>query len=144
MAIIAIDFDGTIVEDKFPEIGELRPRAAHCIKALRDKGHQLILWTCRGTGEELIYKDKLKEAVEFCAKNSIFFDAINENVLGSPHVAEPKIYFDYVIDDKSVGGCIDWGMIEHVFTKQPMDCKGCTYSNESYNSFVCMECRKNG
>ncbi|HAW51174.1 MAG TPA: hydrolase, partial [Flavobacteriales bacterium] len=42
---IAVDFDGTIVEHAYPEIGKEMLFAFETLKALRDKGHKLILWT---------------------------------------------------------------------------------------------------
>ena len=55
---IAVDFDGTIVEHKYPEIGKEVMFAIQTLKALQEQGHQLILWTYR-SGKEL------DEAVEF-------------------------------------------------------------------------------
>ena len=69
---IAVDFDGTIVEHAYPEIGKELLFAFETLKQLQKQGHQLILWTVR-TGE------KLNEAVEFCKKNGIEFYAVNKN-----------------------------------------------------------------
>lgn len=50
--VIAIDFDGTLCENKYPEIG--LPRWGVIFKALseQENGAALILWTCR-TGMEM-------------------------------------------------------------------------------------------
>lgn len=56
--IIAVDFDGTIVEDKYPQIGKPKLFAFETLKKLQNEGYRLILWTYR-SGE------KLSEAVEF-------------------------------------------------------------------------------
>jgi hydroxymethylpyrimidine pyrophosphatase-like HAD family hydrolase len=45
--IIAIDFDGTICRDAWPDIGEPIPGALEAIRVMREHGHTLILWTCR-------------------------------------------------------------------------------------------------
>lgn len=45
--IIAIDFDGTIVENNYPDIGAPRLPVINAIKALQSQGHEFILWTCR-------------------------------------------------------------------------------------------------
>lgn len=71
--IIAVDFDGTIVEDKFPGIGEPKPGAIETLKKLKKEGYILILWTCR-TGLDLA------KAVAWCAERGIRFDAINSNL----------------------------------------------------------------
>ena len=96
--IYAIDFDGTIVEDKYPEIGKPNERLISYLKHLKKKGHTLILWTCR------VDKD-LDEAVEFCKSLGIEFDYINENA--KEHIEKfggdtRKIFADYYIDDKAM------------------------------------------
>ena len=71
--IIAIDFDGTLVEDRYPDIGEpILPvwKSAFHAKA---HGHKLILWTSR-TG------DYLDNAVQFCKERGLVFDAVNDNI----------------------------------------------------------------
>ena len=62
--ILAIDFDGTIVEDAYPNIGKPQLFAFETLKRLQNDGHQLILWT---------YRDgkKLQEAIAFCKENCI-------------------------------------------------------------------------
>ena len=70
--IIAVDFDGTIVEHKYPLIGKERPFAIATLKKLQDDGNLLILWTVRD-GE------LLDEAVEFCHKRGLDFYAVNSN-----------------------------------------------------------------
>ena len=45
--IIAVDFDGTIVENRYPYIGNEKPFAIETLKLLTRDHHQLILWTCR-------------------------------------------------------------------------------------------------
>ena len=64
--IIAVDFDGTIVQHKYPEIGAEIPFAIESLLALQQEGHQLILWTYR-TG------DMLFEAVDFCENRGLEF-----------------------------------------------------------------------
>ena len=44
--IIAVDFDGTIVEHKYPEIGRELPFAIETLKKLQQERHRLILWSC--------------------------------------------------------------------------------------------------
>jgi len=101
--IIAIDFDGTIVEDAYPRIGEPLMFAIETIKTLQSKGHRLILWTCRNG-------KKLQEAVDFCEKKGITFYAINKNYPeeDSDEKSSRKIYADVFVDDRNVGGFIGW------------------------------------
>jgi hypothetical protein len=104
---LAIDFDGTIVEHRYPEIGREMLFAFDTLKALQEQGHQLILWTYR-TGREL------DEAVEYCRKNGIEFYAINnsypEEVFNNNY-ASRKIMADVFVDDKNIGGFPGWGVI---------------------------------
>ncbi len=104
--IIAVDFDGTIVEHKYPNLGKEMLFAFATLKALQGKGHRLILWTYR-QGEPL------EEAVEYCRQNGVIFYAINEAYLGES--VEPgysrKINADIFIDDRNVGGFLGWDRI---------------------------------
>lgn len=71
--IIAVDFDGTIVEDKYPEIGSLRRDVLNRLLSAQSVGHKIILWTSRD-GEFL------QAAVRYCADRGLHFDAINDNI----------------------------------------------------------------
>lgn len=103
---IAVDFDGTIVEHEYPEIGREKLFAFRTLKELEKRGARLILWTIR-TGKEL------DEAVEFCRKNGIEFYAVNKNYPEEIFTNEVsrKINADIFIDDKNVGGFPGWSEI---------------------------------
>lgn len=102
--VIAIDFDGTIVEAKYPEIGELRKDARSIINELFDAGHKIIINTCR-TG------DHEDQVIEFLRLNGIKCHEINNNI---PELIEKfgtdsrKISADIYIDDKNLGGICSW------------------------------------
>ncbi len=110
--IIAVDFDGTIVEHEYPEIGKTRLFAFETLKMLQDKGHQLILWTYR-SGKEL------EEAIEFCRKNGLEFYAVNSNYPEEEfdETISRKINADIYIDDRNLGGIPEWGEIYHMIEK---------------------------
>ena len=105
--IIAVDFDGTIAEDRYPGIGKPMPFAFETLKMLQGDGHRLILWTYR-TGK------KLNEAVEFCREHGIEFYAVNkgfpEEDMQHPDTSR-KIHADLFIDDRNFGGFPGWGVI---------------------------------
>lgn len=103
---IAVDFDGTIVEHKYPEIGKEILFAFDTLKELQKRGCQLILWTYR-TGKEL------DEAVEFCRGKGLEFYAINKNYPEEEYdeTISRKINADIYIDDKNLGGIPEWGII---------------------------------
>lgn len=104
--VIAVDFDGTIVEHKFPAIGKEMLFAFATLKALQQKGHKLILWTIR-TGQTL------EEAVEFCKKNGVEFYAVNKNYPEEEQDAKisRKLNADVFIDDRNLGGFIGWSEV---------------------------------
>lgn len=104
--IIAVDFDGTIVEHRYPEIGRTRPLAFQTLKALQAKGHRIILWTYR-EGE------KLEEAVRFCKKHGLEFYAVNKHYPEEKPEDENsrKILADIYIDDRNLGGIPSWSEI---------------------------------
>ena len=112
---IAVDFDGTIVEHKYPAIGKEKPFAIETLKQLADEGNKLILWTSRD-GE------LLQEALDFCHKRGLDFYGVNcnqpvgslfEGRTGSTSV---KVVADVYIDDKNLGGLPEWGTIYEMIT----------------------------
>lgn len=112
--IIAIDFDGTIVEDAYPKIGKPRLFAFETLKKLQNEGYRLTLWTYR-SGEPL------EEAVAFCQKNGIEFYAVNNSFQGEEFDNESqsrKINADYFVDDRNVGGFPGWGEVYECITKR--------------------------
>ena len=104
---IAVDFDGTIVEHKYPEIGKEILFAFDTLRALQKQKHQLILWTYR-TGKEL------EEAIEFCRENGVEFYAVNKSYPEEEYdewIHSRKIEADIFIDDRNIGGLPGWGEI---------------------------------
>lgn len=111
--IIAVDFDGTIVEHRYPAIGKERPFATDTLKKLIKDGHRLILWTVR---EGRL----LEEAVDFCRERGVEFYAVNrdypeEEKEHNKHYSR-KLKADVWIDDRNVGGLPDWGTIYEMIT----------------------------
>ena len=111
--IIAVDFDGTIVEDGYPGIGDERLFAFDTLKRLQADGHRLILWTYR-------HGKKLDEAVEFCKSNGIEFYAVNRSFPEEEDLdnASRKIHADLFIDDRNIGGILGWGEIYQMLTNE--------------------------
>ena len=119
--IIAIDFDGTIVEHRYPHIGRELPFAIETLKKLTEEGHRLILWTVR---EGRL----LAEAVEFCRERGLEFYAVNrdypeEEKERNNHFSR-KLKADLWIDDRNLGGLPDWGtiyeMVHHRLTYEDL------------------------
>ncbi len=104
--IIAVDFDGTIVEDAYPKIGKPTLFAFETLKKLQEEGHRLILWTYR-------CGIKLDEAVKFCEDHGVFFYAVNSSFPEETYSNDVsrKINADIFIDDRNIGGFMGWGEI---------------------------------
>ncbi len=117
--IIAVDFDGTIVEHRYPGIGRELPFAIETLKKLCSERHKLILWSVR---EGRL----LDEAVEFCRERGLEFYAVNrdypeEEESQNNHYSR-KLKADLFIDDRNLGGLPDWGTIyEMVHNKLTYD-----------------------
>ncbi|MDA3954187.1 MAG: hypothetical protein PF485_11105 [Bacteroidales bacterium] len=114
--IIAVDFDGTIVEHEYPKIGKPKLFAFETLKAMQDKGDQLILWTYR-SGKEL------NAAVEFCKNNGIEFYAVNKNYPEEVYddSVSRKILADVYIDDRNLGGFKDWSEVWQILNPDLFD-----------------------
>ena len=92
--IIAIDFDGTVVDNCWPRIGEEVPGAVDALMALVVAGHDLVLWTCRCDAP-------LEDAVAWFADRGIPLAGVNESPRGVG--ISPKLSADLYIDDKCLG-----------------------------------------
>ena len=112
---IAIDFDGTLVEHKYPEIGREIPFAFETLRRLQQDRHRLILWTVR---EGRL----LDEALAFCRERGIEFYAVNrdypEEEKGANRHYSRKLKADLFIDDRNLGGLPDWGTIYEMVTQK--------------------------
>ena len=112
--IIAVDFDGTIVEHKYPEIGQEVPFAIDTLKMLIKDQHRLILWSVREGA-------LLDEAVEWCRARGVEFYAVNKDYPEAEkeknnHFSR-KLKADFFIDDRNVGGLPEWGQIYQMISQ---------------------------
>ena len=94
-----IDFDGTIVEHVFPEIGKEYPLAIDALKFIKQRGHDIILFTCREDCE----RKYLKEAIEWLRVRGVVPDSVNENTpyYQSQGYTSRKPFWDFLIDDSA-------------------------------------------
>lgn len=129
MMIIAVDFDGTIVEHQYPRIGKEKPFAIATLKRLQNEGHRIVLWTVR-EGK------LLQQAVDFCRERGLEFYTVNTN-FSDEHPEEPgysrKIKADIFIDDRNLGGLPDWGTIYEMVHNR---CSYERYLNENQSGKV--------
>ena len=97
--IIAVDFDGTLCKNKWPEIGEANYKLIRYLINRKRLGDKMILWTCRAG-------DQLQEAVKWCEDHGLIFDAVNENLPESIEMFGSdtrKVFAHMYIDDCSLG-----------------------------------------
>lgn len=126
---IAVDFDGTIVEHQYPEIGEEKLFAIETLKQIQKKGHLLILWTYR-TGREL------DAAVEFCRKSGLEFYAVNKNYPEEVFDSSTprKLSVEMFIDDRNFGGFVEWSKIWEMFSNESIDTLESNFLKKNKNS----------
>ena len=112
--IIAVDFDGTIVEHAYPQIGADIPEAIEWLVKLQEAGARLILWTMRDGA-------RLAEAVDYCRERGVEWWGINSNPTQGSWSGSPKQYAHLYIDDAGVGcplvrperrrAYVDWSVV---------------------------------
>jgi hypothetical protein len=119
--IIAVDFDGTCVDHRYPYVGATAPSAVKVMKALVAKGNKLILWTMRSG-------DELEEALRWFAVHDIPLYGAQTNPTQAAWTASPKCYANVYIDDAAFGApmihpegfarpCIDWRRVHDGLVK---------------------------
>lgn len=123
MSKIAVDFDGTCVKHKFPEIGE-EIGAAPILKKLVEAGHHLILFTMR-------HGEYLDEAIKWYKNNEIPLHGIQTDPDQKKWTGSPKAYANLYIDDAALGiplkfdphrpserGWVDWEKVEEILIEK--------------------------
>lgn len=99
--IIAVDFDGTLVSHKYPQIGKEVNNAFKVLRKLQLQNVKLILYTMR-SGPELI------AAEEYCSERGVFFWASNNNPNQIEWTNSPKVFANIYIDDAALGCPLIW------------------------------------
>jgi len=122
--IIAVDFDCTICEHAYPDIGDPVPGAFAWLKLFQKAGAKLILWTMRSDVRNeaesplgnKANRDYLSEAVAFCGGNGLSFWGVNENPEQASWTDSPKVFAHLYIDD-AAAGC---PLLKWIATPRPM------------------------
>lgn len=99
--VIGIDFDGTIVDHKFPDIGAPCPGALEWIKTFISLGAKIVLWTMRSDGQK--HGDVLTEAVDYLRRNGVELYGVNRNPTQDEWTHSHKAYCHVYIDDAAYG-----------------------------------------
>ncbi len=111
--IVAVDFDGVLCRDEFPNIGMPIYGMITFVKHIRAMGVEVILWTCR-VGE------RLEEALKWCEAHGLEFDAINDNAPSNQcqYGTNPrKVYADFYIDDRAVVLHLPWNNLHTILSQ---------------------------
>lgn len=115
--IICVDFDGTVVDHRYPELGQPVPEAIMWLRRLQACGAKIILYTLRS--EDGVAGNTLTEAVRYLQEQGIELYAVNNNPSQESWTSSPKVYADLYIDDAAFGcplirppgfarACVDW------------------------------------
>lgn len=101
MFFICIDFDGTIVEHKFPYIGQPVPLAIEYMdKFISYSNVKMILYTMRS---DQLSGNFLTSAVDYLNNNGIYDFWVNENQGQKVWSSSPKVFGNVYIDDCAIG-----------------------------------------
>lgn len=128
---ICVDFDGTIVDHRFPEIGKPVPDAIKWLKRIHNAGGKLILYTMRSDGKMM--GTLLTDAVNYLRSEGVELFGVNKNPTQESWTSSPKAYAEIYIDDAAFGcplikpkgfarPCVDWKtvgpQVEHICLNQ--------------------------
>ncbi|MBK8772427.1 MAG: hypothetical protein IPM06_18670 [Rhizobiales bacterium] len=116
--IIAVDFDGTVVDHRYPDVGPELPLAVDKLREAAKAGVKLILWTMR-SGKEL------QDAVNWYKERGIDLFGVNKNPEQFLWTQSPKAFAHLYVDDAAFGAPlkqyafmhrpgIDWTQVELV------------------------------
>lgn len=114
---ICVDFDGTVVDHRFPDIGAPVPGAIPWLLRLQQHGARIILYTMRSNNMET--GDLLRKAVKYMEANGVRLYGVNRNPDQDDWTSSPKAYGDVYVDDSAIGcplvqvsgfarPCVDW------------------------------------
>lgn len=117
---ICVDFDGTIVDHAFPEIGFPVPGAIKWMKRWAEAGAKLILFTMRSDGQKS--GTVLSDAVAYLETNGVALHGVNRNPDQASWSTSPKAYAQIYVDDAAFGcplitfaafnrPCVDWDVV---------------------------------
>lgn len=106
--IIAVDFDGTLCENRYPQIGKPNRETIDYIKKRQQDGAKIVLWTCR-------IDELLDDAVRWSRNQGLIFDAVNENmpeIIAEFGTDTRKIFANEYIDDRNASFALEFSSKE--------------------------------
>lgn len=109
---IAVDFDGTLCDMAFPEIGPVKYGAKEALTMFRALGFRVVIWSCRtchwdydvyggNPSEPTLQRERVKAMIAWLDENGIPYDEVDDGSKGKPGA-------DYYIDDKGIRFSDNW------------------------------------
>lgn len=119
---IAVDFDGTVVDHAYPDVGRNAPDVVRVLNKLVAKGHKLILFTMR-SGQYL------HDAQDWFETHEIELYGVQTNPTQKSWTDSPKAYAQIYIDDAALGAplidiagfnrpCVNWEEVERLLVER--------------------------
>lgn len=121
---IGLDFDGTVADHDFPDIGKEIPYAFDWLKKYQHMGAKILLNTIRSDDQMAPdgITSTLDAAVKFLNDRGINLFGVNKNPIQKAWSSSPKVYAHYYIDDLGIGTplikypefkreCVDWTIL---------------------------------
>lgn len=93
--VVAVDFDGTIVENAYPKVGKPKWNVIEKLRKWHEEGHTIVIWTCRSN-------QTLLDAIQFLCENKVPYDYFNEYPLNSWGDWTRKIFAHIYLDDRAL------------------------------------------
>lgn len=120
---VAVDFDGTCVDHRYPDVGMDVPGCVTALRAFVAAGASLILWTMR-SGEGL------QAAEAWFERHEIPLYGVNHNPTQGRWTQSPKAYAHVYVDDAAYG-CplrenpraggrpyVDWALVQDAILRR--------------------------
>jgi len=115
--IVAVDFDGTIAVDGFPDISAARevPDSIAAVKYLQEAGHTVVLWTCREDHpDDDDPRQYLSDALHWLSERGVdleYANALPAEEEFRTFGRRTKVYADVYVDDRNIGGFPGWHQV---------------------------------
>lgn len=117
---VVIDFDSTVVTNKFPEVGVEIPHCVEVLKKWQKHGVGIVLSTMRSEGH-------LRDAVDWFAERGIELYGVQKDPTQDQWSDSPKTNGLFCVDDRNLGcpktvyagdTVVDWEAIDELYTDE--------------------------
>ena len=110
--MLVVDFDGTIVDSAYPDIGKPKPGVKEALQELQAEGYRICIFSARNSNDSDTHK--LQEMRHALDTYGIPYDIIDEGKSGKPIA-------DYYIDDRAIEFKDDWkAVVERIKNRKDL------------------------